>query len=1250
MRVGNNMPLSFQEKIRPVAQQNGVTPTTGLSFADKIRPVTPETASQPILGKPPVPGSETALLPAKSSQAGAQFGDIGRIPINILGDIGTLAKEGTYGTARKLAYDIPEAALGLVKETGGILPALRGFVKEVPRAIAETAYSLVPQSAKEIANVEALKQIPTEFQALAQEAGGYKNAMKQLVKSVPTSIVPGLLDFADQIDRGRQAFVNHPVFEALGYAGIKQLATNPKVFMQQNRQALQTTGEFLKNPIKGLGEVGQEILGYGRVALPKAQNIMNRVARLTPLQVQEFKRLSGGESHGEYLARTGNFASPQKVVENEAMKFANSLKEVDSALEKLPGTYKSPPLDTVLNDLLKREAEIDVPTPETTKIISLLEKNESQGLIMKEINEVKRMYERTVKLGYAKERNTIGIERSTRLDSALRNWQFKTAEQLGLKNLSELNKQTQLSRFIVNKLGKQLTGKVGNEAISLTDWIVLAHGNPTAIAAFFAKRLFLNKGVQAGIAKKLAPKPFAEPIRAQFSPETSRRGLLQPKLLPDQLRKSYSPNVPQANKTVNKLPRSIAEYNALDSLEQEMIYDLLSPKFQEALRETGAKQKILEARAQRQMELDAYKQAIEEHPARPLARYANRNGELPEVSGGIHEGHGSTSKFGIRGDDIASEAGFADSELARASYADYRKLVQKYREIKGRGLFDKSNQITQNIKGYLKNPRIGLSIEDITKNFREAKGLSAKDIMLKYPDIQLKRDVSATDVYGKKVVIPEGEALTPYELRGNKVMLQDGETYVVSKNQYQNIKGNATSGEAKSFAPELKGTEEVIKGEGNKIEIVKIQAEKSRLGKIMSSPERSTNEYLVAKKRYNELQEQLAQVQSNTKYSQYQLPGGKNYKEILIKASQEKMPVYDETGNITRYISKQYSSELFKSPHWDEPNVISHIRINERTYKGKKVAFMEELQSDWSRALREKRDVPQHPLLKNWQELSIKRALQEAVKDDAKYFSWITGEQTSARYNLATQVEKVKWSKLNIGGGIERKSITIQPKDKVGEMIVRVDKNGLIVSGEKNTPSSWDGKKLNEVLGKGLADKIMEKEIGTLSGEGLKFGGEWAENLYDKQVGNIVSDLTGAKVEKLDLGLPISKDVPQFYRSGTANEAPLKIKDLKVGMSVEQNRSNPYIITDILGDGKFKAVPKSKIDYWMKGNKEKGIKARSFAKTLETFRGSTDEQSFDISTKTTTQQGIELTPEIKAKIRGEAPKFKGLLDKSNQIK
>ncbi|MDP3726893.1 MAG: hypothetical protein Q8Q96_01090 [bacterium] len=467
----------------------------------------------------------------------------------------------------------------------------------------------------------------------------------------------------------------------------------------------------------------------------------------------------------------------------------------------------------------------------------------------------------------------------------------------------------------------------------------------------------------------------------------------------------------------------------------------------------------------------------------------------------------------------------------------------------------------------------------------------------------------------------------------------------------------------------------------------------------------------------------------------------------------------------------------FKSSHWDEPNVISHIRMNERTYQGKKVAFMEELQSDWAREGRSKgfaqplgeldlpsgwnvkkinksswkaldngdyaiepatfreskfeitkrtnsagnsgyvvyRDgkalgtgnrfrtidkakefaedyidkewqvydgdgmpvglggvdkgkviteakktgffvqgqIPNNPLLKNWQELSIKRALQDAVDSKAEYFSWINGEQTSARYTLATQIDNVQWRKSSgVNTNKVVKLIDIDAKDK-GLFTVGINKEGIIVEKPASAPQDWSGKKLDEVLGKGLADKIMEKESGTLSGEGLKFGGEWANNLYDKQVGNIVSDLTGAKVEVLDLGLPIDAKYQKQIRrwEDTFNKKPLKNSDLKVGVDLDISDTR-YIITDILGDGKFKAVPKTEhlrlsnamkdTEHWGKNATPEYIKRQTDSQ-MERFK-----ETFDISTKKTTQQGIKLTPEIKALVRGEAPTIKqpsGLLPK-----
>jgi hypothetical protein len=73
--------------------------------------------------------------------------------------------------------------------------------------------------------------------------------------------------------------------------------------------------------------------------------------------------------------------------------------------------------------------------------------------------------------------------------------------------------------------------------------------------------------------------------------------------------------------------------------------------------------------------------------------------------------------------------------------------------------------------------------------------------------------------------------------------------------------------------------------------------------------------------------EYLRGEEGAVKYSQYQLPGGENYKEVLVT-----LPGKDQ----------------FKSSHFDEPNIITHLRMNTRTdADGKKVLFLEEVQSDW---------------------------------------------------------------------------------------------------------------------------------------------------------------------------------------------------------------------------------------------------------------------------------------------------------------
>ena len=127
---------------------------------------------------------------------------------------------------------------------------------------------------------------------------------------------------------------------------------------------------------------------------------------------------------------------------------------------------------------------------------------------------------------------------------------------------------------------------------------------------------------------------------------------------------------------------------------------------------------------------------------------------------------------------------------------------------------------------------------------------------------------------------------------------------------------------------------------------------------------------------------------NNTKYSQYQVPGGENYREMLLTLPEftklKDEYYFDQFSNgqwgifnaggwhsvATDTITaehKQILSDLndsghkrqkregaYRSSHWDEPNVLAHIRFDERTVDGKKVLFIQEIQSDWMSDIRKK--------------------------------------------------------------------------------------------------------------------------------------------------------------------------------------------------------------------------------------------------------------------------------------------------------
>jgi hypothetical protein len=80
------------------------------------------------------------------------------------------------------------------------------------------------------------------------------------------------------------------------------------------------------------------------------------------------------------------------------------------------------------------------------------------------------------------------------------------------------------------------------------------------------------------------------------------------------------------------------------------------------------------------------------------------------------------------------------------------------------------------------------------------------------------------------------------------------------------------------------------------------------------------------------------------------LPGGTNYRELLLTLPNPNQDAYEQ-GLISK--SERLSQE-YHGTHYDEPNILAHVRFNEREVNGKRVLFLEEIQSDWHQEGRKK--------------------------------------------------------------------------------------------------------------------------------------------------------------------------------------------------------------------------------------------------------------------------------------------------------
>lgn len=359
---------------------------------------------------------------------------------------------------------------------------------------------------------------------IAQATGGLLRAGLRTVGTVAGTAFAPIME-APGIKQATEKIAEIPVVQQLASKANELAKKYPEIAKDVEdvvNLATLGVGKTVEKPIasasknvtkKAIGSVDDLTKGItqkaGEVVKDQPAKIMQRVARITKGKQAKFEKMSGGESVGKYLVNRGIYGNVDEISEQLYKRFEQSKGTADEALSKLKGTFTPDPIKTALKELFERETRVSTPgapSPILARVTELNNKISREGLTMSEINEAKRLFERNVKVDYLKQNLPESVARANNIDNAIRDWQFSKAEELGLKNLKDINKETRLAKQLLDDLGIEYSGQAGNNAVSLTDWIMLSGGDPTAIAGFLTKKTFSSKDVQSAIAKFLAGK------------------------------------------------------------------------------------------------------------------------------------------------------------------------------------------------------------------------------------------------------------------------------------------------------------------------------------------------------------------------------------------------------------------------------------------------------------------------------------------------------------------------------------------------------------------------------------------------------------------------------------------------------------------------------------------------------------------------------------------------------------------------
>jgi hypothetical protein len=354
--------------------------------------------------------------------------------------------------------------------------------------------------------------------------------------------------------------------------------------------------------------------------------------------------------------------------------------------------------------------------------------------------------------------------------------------------------------------------------------------------------------------------------------------------------------------------------------------------------------------------------------------------------------------------------------------------------------------------------------------------------------------------------------------------------------------------------------------------------------------------------RWEELQSSTVQARGPTKFGTYTLPGGENYRELLLTLPEKKNPArtavedinkklidkygglqdafnrwtpeenaeFDRIHNDAYGIERDSNPPNYHSSHWDEPNVLAHVRFNDRVIDGKKTLFVEEVQSDWHQQGKRRGYGEQRPDTSKWVAERVTTSNERAIRqfadknppywkvldEDGKTLKYIfAADEAEAIKSVADQLTergvpdapfKTTWPELAmkrmiryaVENGYDK--IAWTPGDVQAERydlskqidgVTYFTKTGnLYATKGIDTIFSKHGVKpeqLSDYIGKDAADKVLnqpdrkyqhsetEGPAHEISGASLKVGGEGMRGFYDQILPAAVNKLVkkyGGKV------------------------------------------------------------------------------------------------------------------------------------------